>query len=124
MPNVRTVAAGLLWAEVPSTDMLGVQRWANPSGDFTAESHGRKSWGWGVTMSSRKVRAAGRLVGETLQLISTARLTSGEQSWAESWHQLDQPGGGVGVLPAGEILKEWLLQRQNQLGIETQRDVF
>lgn len=83
-----------------------------------------KSWGWGVTMSSRKVRAAGRLVGETLQLISTARLTSGEQSWAESWHQLDQPGGGVGVLPAGEILKEWLLQRQNQLGIETQRDVF
>jgi len=75
-------------------------------------------------MSSRKVRAAGRLAGETLQLILTARLTSGEQSWAESWHQLDQPGGGVGVLPAGKILKEWLLQRQNQLGIETQRDVF
>lgn len=47
-------------------------------------------------MSSRKVRDAGRLAGETLQLILTARLTSGEQSWAESWHQLDQPGGGVG----------------------------
>lgn len=46
VPNVRTVAAGLPWAEVPSTDMLGVQRWANPRGDFTAESHGRKSWGW------------------------------------------------------------------------------
>ena len=47
-------------------------------------------------MSSRKVRDAGRLAGETLQLILTARLTSGEQSRAESWHQLDQPGGGVG----------------------------
>lgn len=45
MPNVRTVASGLLWAEVKSTDMLGVRRWANPSGDFTAESHGKKSWG-------------------------------------------------------------------------------
>ena len=47
VPNVRTVAAGLPWAEVPSTDMLGVQRWANPRGDFTAESHGRKKLGLG-----------------------------------------------------------------------------
>lgn len=46
VPNVRTVASGLLWAEVKSTDMLGVRRWANPSGNFTAESHGKKSWGW------------------------------------------------------------------------------
>lgn len=38
VPNMRTVASGLLWAEVKSTDMLGVRRWANPSGNFTAES--------------------------------------------------------------------------------------
>ena len=45
VPNVRTVVLGLLWPEVKNTDMLGVRRWANPSGEVTAESHWKKSCG-------------------------------------------------------------------------------